>query len=110
VDVENLVLHDAHLDNRIPTHELTRANTVLRAHLQVASRRPDWAQSAEGLRALTRRSGVVMSGEGPEKYTLVPEPGGVMNDGMAAEFKPRKITIWPKHYMPSMRFLNVAAE
>ncbi|RWP58133.1 MAG: hypothetical protein EOR08_28430, partial [Mesorhizobium sp.] len=31
VHVEDLVLHDAHMDIRTPTHELTRAHAVLRA-------------------------------------------------------------------------------
>lgn len=57
VHVEDLVLHDAHMDIRMPTHELTRAHAVLRARRQIASRKPDWALSAEGLRALTRRGG-----------------------------------------------------
>ncbi|RWG36885.1 MAG: hypothetical protein EOQ59_20105, partial [Mesorhizobium sp.] len=30
VHVEDLVLHDAHMDIRTPTHELTRAHAVLR--------------------------------------------------------------------------------
>jgi hypothetical protein len=31
VHVEDLVLHDAHMDSRAPTHELTIAHSVLRA-------------------------------------------------------------------------------
>ena len=57
VHVEDLVLHDAHMDIRMPTHELTRTHAALRARRQIASRKPDWALSAEGLRALTRRGG-----------------------------------------------------
>src|SRR5689334_14010475 len=35
VDLEDLVLHDAHMDVRTPTHELTRAHAVLRARRQI---------------------------------------------------------------------------
>lgn len=55
VHVEDLVLHDAHMDIRMPTHELTRAHAVLRARRQIASNKPGWALSVEGLRQLTRR-------------------------------------------------------
>lgn len=47
VHVEDLVLHDAHMDIRMPTHELTRTHAALRARRQIASRKPDWALSAE---------------------------------------------------------------
>lgn len=57
VHIEDLVLHDAHMDIRTPTHELTRAHAVLRARRQIFAQRPDWALSAEGLRQLTRRDG-----------------------------------------------------
>ena len=56
VHVEDLVLHDAHMDIRTPTHELTRAHGVLRARRQIFAQKADWALSAEGFRHLTRRS------------------------------------------------------
>ena len=55
VHLEDLVLHDAHMDIRMPTHELTRAHAVLRARRQIFGNKPDWALSADGLRQLTRR-------------------------------------------------------
>ena len=55
VHLEDLVLHDAHMDIRLPTHELTRAHAVLRARRQIVGNKPDWALSADGLRQLTRR-------------------------------------------------------
>lgn len=63
VHVEDLVLHDAYMDIRTPTHELTRAHTVLRTRRQIFSNPPDWALGREGVRQLTGRGGVV----GPEK-------------------------------------------
>ncbi|RWE91759.1 RHE_PE00001 family protein [Mesorhizobium sp.] len=55
VHAEDLVLHDAHMDIRTPTHELTRAHAVLRARRQIFARAPDWALSGKGLRQLTGR-------------------------------------------------------
>jgi hypothetical protein len=52
VHLEDLVLHDAHMDIRTPTHELTRAHAVLRARRQIFARRPDWALGREGVRQL----------------------------------------------------------
>lgn len=54
---EDLVLHDAHMDIRTPTHELTRAHAVLRARRQIYGNKPEWALSGQGLRQLTGRSG-----------------------------------------------------
>ncbi|RWB39777.1 MAG: DUF1612 domain-containing protein [Mesorhizobium sp.] len=68
VHLEDLVLHDAHMDIRTPTHELTRAHAVLRARRQIFSRAPDWALGREGFLALTGRGGAMpASGQkGPE--------------------------------------------
>ncbi|RWJ74641.1 MAG: DUF1612 domain-containing protein [Mesorhizobium sp.] len=55
VHVEDLVLHDAHMDIRTPTHELTRAHAVLRTRRQIFANPPDWALGREGLRQLTGR-------------------------------------------------------
>lgn len=52
VHLEDLVLHDAHMDIRAPTHELTLAHQVLRAIRQVAANAPDWATSRIGLQTL----------------------------------------------------------
>jgi len=57
VHLEDLVLHDAHMDVRAPTHELTRAHTVLRARRRIAAADPDWALSATGLLRLRGRGG-----------------------------------------------------
>ncbi|MCT2581104.1 RHE_PE00001 family protein [Mesorhizobium sp. P16.1] len=57
VHVEDLVLHDAHMDIRTPTHELTRAHAVLRARRRIFAQKPDWALSRPGLLALRGREG-----------------------------------------------------
>ncbi|RUV68321.1 MAG: DUF1612 domain-containing protein [Mesorhizobium sp.] len=57
VHVEDLVLHDAHMDIRTPTHELTRAHAVLRARRRIFGHKPDWALSRVGVLALRGREG-----------------------------------------------------
>ena len=76
VHLEDLVLHDGHMDVRAPTHELTRAHAVLRARRQVLAQSPDWALSREGLRELTGRgraasmeAGVGREGQGTATST-----------------------------------------
>jgi hypothetical protein len=50
--LEDLVLHDAGMDVRAPTHELIRAHAILRARRRIAGAAPDWALSDVGLAAL----------------------------------------------------------
>ncbi|TIV58993.1 MAG: DUF1612 domain-containing protein [Mesorhizobium sp.] len=77
VHLEDLVLHDAHMDVRAPTHELTRAHAVLRARRQVIARAPDWALGRDGLRQLTGRGNVASpAGDGREGEVIsVPASG-----------------------------------
>src|ERR1700734_42807 len=58
VHVEDLVLHDANMDIRWPTHELTRAHSVLRARRRIFQEAPHWALSATGVNALVGRVAV----------------------------------------------------
>lgn len=58
VHLEDLVLHDATKDIRTPTHELTIARDVLRTRRRIAGQSPDWALSAEGIRALRQTSDI----------------------------------------------------
>jgi Protein of unknown function (DUF1612)/HTH DNA binding domain len=53
VHVEDLVLHDAHMDNRAPSHELTIAHAVLRTRRRIGTADPGWALSPAGLGILT---------------------------------------------------------
>ena len=52
VDVGDLVLHDAGMDVRHPTHELTRAAAALRARRTAMARTAPWPLSIDGLAAL----------------------------------------------------------
>ncbi|NVP55282.1 RHE_PE00001 family protein [Mycoplana rhizolycopersici] len=56
VHVEDLVLHDARMDVRTPTHELTIAHSVLRARRQIFDQPPPWALTAAGLARLRGRA------------------------------------------------------
>lgn len=58
VHLEDLVFRDAEMDQRTPTHELTRAHTVVRKRRRILSQARDWALGREGLRELTGRGGV----------------------------------------------------
>jgi hypothetical protein len=52
VDVGDLVLHDAGMDVRHPTHELTRAAAALRARRTALAKKAPWPLSIDGLAAL----------------------------------------------------------
>lgn len=67
VHVEDLVLHDAHMDIRTPTHELTRAHAVLRSRRQISGNAPDWALGRDGMRRLTGRDDVAAPAENGPK-------------------------------------------
>lgn len=58
VHLEDLVLHDARLDIRTPTHELTIAHSILRARRRIFVHPPDWALSTAGVCRLRGRGGV----------------------------------------------------
>lgn len=53
VHIDDLVLHDARMDARAATHELTIAHGLLRARRRIASAKPDWAIGDAGLDVLT---------------------------------------------------------
>jgi len=53
--LEDLVLHDAGRDIRAPTHELTRAFRILQARRRIATSKPDWPLSPEGVASLLGR-------------------------------------------------------
>jgi hypothetical protein len=57
VQIEDLVLHDAGMDVRTPTHELTRAHAILRTRRRIAAAEPSWALSDAGLGMLRGRAG-----------------------------------------------------
>jgi hypothetical protein len=57
VHIEDLVLHDASMGIRAPTHELTIAHDVLRSRRRILDHAPGWALNPEGLKRLRGRTG-----------------------------------------------------
>ncbi|MET3778148.1 hypothetical protein ABID20_003735 [Rhizobium alvei] len=81
VHLEDLVLHDAFRDTRTPTHELTIARDVLRTRRRIAGQSPDWALSANGLRALRRTSEISTTG------AEAVEPAGVIRSVVSIDLE-----------------------
>ncbi|WP_348627190.1 RHE_PE00001 family protein [Mesorhizobium sp. WSM2561] len=96
VHLEDLVLHDAHMDIRTPTHELTRAHAVLGMRRRILAQPGDWALGREGLEEVTGRgcaapeqAGIGREGEGKTGATASGEPDGwyeTDEDRLADEF------------------------
>jgi hypothetical protein len=87
--LEDLVLHDARMDVRSPTHEVTRAQAVLRARRQIAAAAPDWALSPDGLKIL-RGDGelgteATRAGEGADGADAAREASAAAADPLAGE-------------------------
>ena len=80
VHIEDLVLHDAGMDVRTPTHELIQAHAVLAARRRIAGAEPGWALSTAGLGALRGRRG-----QGDVSHAEVEEPEPVDGDDEAFE-------------------------
>lgn len=83
VHLEDLILHDARLDIRTPTHELTIAHSVLRARRQIFAHPTGWALSAAGMARLRGRGGV-SDGSGQSAPGL-PKPADGDDDDTFAE-------------------------
>ncbi|QTK81970.1 Hypothetical protein AT6N2_L1159 [Agrobacterium tumefaciens] len=82
VHLEDLVLHDARLDIRTPTHELTIAHSILRTRRLISGRPPEWALSATGLARLRGKG----AGDAPElPRTGLARPAGAADDSFALD-------------------------
>jgi hypothetical protein len=66
VHLEDLVLHDAGMDVRAPTHELIRAHAYLSARRRIAAAPANWALSDAGLAALRGEGASEKVGVDPE--------------------------------------------
>jgi hypothetical protein len=73
VDIGDLVLHDAGMDVRSPTHEITRAATALRARRTAMARKAPWPVSIDGLSAL-RGIGPVREEKASKSKSKKPDP------------------------------------
>ncbi|MCA1444405.1 DUF1612 and helix-turn-helix domain-containing protein [Ensifer sp. IC4062] len=94
VHVEDLVLHDAHMDARAPSHELTIAHAVLRARRRLDLAEPDWALTSAGLNVLRGEGGAVeqqnhrqeLSAEAARDMAFSDTEGEADENPLAAEF------------------------
>ena len=82
VHVEDLVLHDARMDVRAPTHELTIAHRVLRTRRRIAGMKPAWAVSDGGIGALTGYGDDEQEFHAGEGETLDEEHAGLSRSGV----------------------------
>ena len=73
VHLEDLVLHDAQMDIRAPSHELVIAHRIVRARRRVSRNDPGWAVSRSGFMAL---AGVA------EESPLESEPSDMGGEGV----------------------------
>jgi hypothetical protein len=73
IDVGDLVLHDAGMDIRHPTHELTRAAAALKSRRTAMARKAPWPLSIDGLFALRGIGGVAEETSRPSKVKR-PDP------------------------------------
>ncbi|MCC0013269.1 MAG: DUF1612 and helix-turn-helix domain-containing protein [Rhodobiaceae bacterium] len=73
VHLEDLVLHDAQMDVRAPSHELVIAHRIVRARRRVSRNDPGWAVSRSGIMTL---AGV------PEESSLEAETAETRGEGM----------------------------
>jgi hypothetical protein len=90
VSLEDLVLHDAGMDRRAPSHELTRAHTILRARRRIAEAKPSWAPSEAGISSLRGR-GPAGGGEWQQRpdqeepWEPLDDPVSPLDEPLAAE-------------------------
>ncbi|WP_160006372.1 RHE_PE00001 family protein [Rhizobium sp. 18055] len=71
VHLEDLVLHDAHMDVRAPSHELTIAHAILRARRRIWTSEALWALSDAGISVLTGIGGE--QDRAPESKSAYPD-------------------------------------
>ncbi len=70
VHMEDLVLHDALMDSRTPSHALTIAHTVLRMRRQIIGRAASWALSTVGMQQLLGRPMEELAPQEPEQSEM----------------------------------------
>lgn len=76
VHIEDLVLHDARMDIRAPTHELTIAHAILRSRRRIAGADPGWALSEAGVASLAGSAAVKPD---PDPVPIEPEGEGAFD-------------------------------
>ncbi|WP_026621176.1 hypothetical protein M728_004900 (plasmid) [Ensifer sp. WSM1721] len=82
VHVEDLVLHDSHMDARAPSHELTIAHAVLRTRRRLELAEAGWALSAAGLGVLRGEQG---SAAASDALAEISAPGADTDEAQSRE-------------------------
>ncbi|WP_046117475.1 RHE_PE00001 family protein [Ensifer aridi] len=82
VHVEDLVLHDSHMDARAPSHELTIAHAVLRTRRRLELAEAGWALSAAGLGVLRGEQG---SAAASDALAEISAPGAATDEAESRE-------------------------
>ncbi|WP_157016755.1 RHE_PE00001 family protein [Mesorhizobium xinjiangense] len=77
VHMDDLVLHDARMDVRAPTHELTIAHQILRVRRRIANGKADWATSNAGIACLTGYAELALEQPAEEERVPSDEPAGL---------------------------------
>jgi hypothetical protein len=93
VDVGDLVLHDAGMDVRHPTHELIRAAAALKSRRTAMARKAPWPLSIDGLSALRGIGGVADEASRPSKVKR-PDP----DDDEAYPLHANDADPWKAHF------------
>lgn len=81
VHLEDLVLHDARMDVRTPTHELARAHAVLRARRTIIAHEPNWVFYGGGIELLASRAGDAQFAPEPGARGKIRKPRKTAQDG-----------------------------
>ncbi len=80
VHMEDLVLHDAGMDVRAPTHKMTRAHAILRARRRILLHDLDWAFTAAGLDVRQARQTFASRSPAAQRGHVGLDPGLVDED------------------------------
>ncbi|PZR94733.1 MAG: hypothetical protein DI537_06740 [Stutzerimonas stutzeri] len=87
VHIADLVLHDARMDIRAPTHELTIAHAILRSRRRIAGAQPGWALSEAGVSSLAGSAAIKPE---PDPVPIHPKGEGAFDveddDPLSREF------------------------
>lgn len=84
VHLEDLLLHDAGMNTRAPSHELTRAHAILNARRRIAAAKPEWALSRAGVNLLSGHARLDDGGFASARAASAEEPGHVGGQTFAA--------------------------
>lgn len=110
VHVEDLVLHDAHMDTRTPSHELTIAHGVLRARRRIWTGDASWSLSAAGLAVLAGSGGGEERAPEQKGAEAASEDDDGVDDALSAELAEIDAVLERSQRLLDSHLGNAAAE